>query len=54
MYEIEAENDYEDLNNDKQLFGFSNHLKDSKYYNNTNNLVVGQMKDETRAMSIKG
>ena len=45
MYKIEAENFYEDINKDKELFDFSNYPKDSKYYNNVNDLVVDKMKD---------
>ena len=31
----------------KELFDFRNYSKDSSYYNNLNNLVIGKMKDET-------
>ena len=37
----------------KKLFDFSNYPKDSKFYNNTNNLVVSKMKNETCGLSIK-
>ena len=47
VYKIEAENVYEDFYKDKELFDFGNYPKDSKYYNNAINLVVGKMKDET-------
>ena len=47
MHKIEAENVYEDFYKDKELFEFSNCAKDSKYYNNANNVVVDKMKDET-------
>ena len=40
MYKIEAENVYEDFYKIKELLDFSNYPKDSKYYNNANNLVV--------------
>ena len=46
-YKIEAENVYEDLCKDENLLDFVNYLKDSKYYNDANNLVVGKMKDKT-------
>ena len=36
------------------LFDFSTYPKDSKYYKNVNNLVVGKMKDETWSLPIKG
>ena len=54
MYILEAENVYEDFYKDKELFDFSNFPKDSKYYNNANNLVIGEMKDETCGIPIKG
>ena len=41
------------LYKDKELFDFSNYPKDSKYYNNANNLVVGKMKNETSGTPIK-
>ena len=37
----------------KKLFDFSNYPKDSKFYNNTNNLVVSKIKNETCGLSIK-
>ena len=54
MYKIGTENVYGDFYKDKELFDFSNYRKDSKYYNNANNLVVDKMKDETCGMPIKG
>ena len=39
MYEIKAENVYEDFSSDKEMFEFSNSLK-SKYYDNSNKLVI--------------
>ena len=48
---IEAENVYEDFFKDKE---FSNYPEDSRYYNNTNNLVVSKMKDKTCGVPIKG
>ena len=38
----------------KKLFDFSNYWKDWKFYNNSNNLVVGKMRDETCGVPIKG
>ena len=46
IYKIEAEFFYEDFYKDKQLFSSSNYSKDSIYYDNSNNLVVGETKDE--------
>ena len=39
MYKIAAENVYKDFYKDKTLFDYSNYPKDSKYYNNSNNLL---------------
>ena len=38
----------------KKLFHFSNYRKDSKFYNNSNNLVVGKMRNETCGLPIRG
>ena len=53
VYKIETENIYEDLYKDKKLFDFSNYQSDLKYYNGTNSLVVGKMKDETSGVAVK-
>ena len=53
MYEIKYEDDYEDLSNDKEIFDFSNYSTKSKYYDNSNKLVVEKMKDETAGVAIK-
>ena len=45
-YEIKSENVYEDFFKWKDLFDFSNYLKDSKFFDETNKKVVGKMKDE--------
>ena len=51
-YEIKSEEDYEDFLNHKPLFEFSNLSKDSKFYDNQNDMVVGKTKDECRGMLI--
>ena len=53
MYEIKTENFYEDFSNDKEIFDFSNYPTKSKYYYNSNKLVVGIMKDEGPDVAIK-
>ena len=35
------------------MFDFSNYSAKSKYYDDSNKLVVGKMKDETGGVSIK-
>ena len=47
MYEIKTEDIYEDFSNDKEMFDFSSYSTKSKYYDHSNKLVVGKMKDET-------
>ena len=53
MYEIKTEDVYEDFSNDKKMFDFSNYLTKSKYYDNSNKLVVGKMKDEAAGLAIE-
>ena len=43
--QIEGENVYEDFSKDGHLFHFNNYTKASSYYNNSNILVVRNMKD---------
>ena len=50
MYEIKTENVYEDFSSDKEIFDFSNYSTKSKCYDNSNKLVFGKMKDETRGV----
>ena len=53
IYETETEDVYEDFSNDKEMFDFSNNSTKSKYYDNSNKLAVGRMKDETAAVAIE-
>ena len=41
MYENKAEDVYEDFSNDKEMFYISNYSSKSKYYDDSNKLVVG-------------
>ena len=50
-YIIETENVNEDFYKDKD---FSNFPKESKYYDDLNNLIVDKMKDETCIVPIIG
>ena len=45
-YEIKSENAYEEFFKWKDLFDFSNYLKDSKFFDDANKNVIGKMKDE--------
>ena len=38
---------------DKEMFDFSNYSTKSKYYDNSNKLVIGKMNDETTGDAIK-
>ena len=54
MYEIKTEDFiYEDFSSDKEMFDFSNYSTKSKYYENTNKLVVGKMIYETAGVAIE-
>ena len=53
MYEIKTKDVYEDFNTNKEMFDFSNYSTKSKYYDNSNKLVIGKMKDETDGVAIK-
>ena len=46
MYEIKTEVVYGGYSKDKEIFDNSNFLPESKYYDNSNNLAVGKIKDE--------
>ena len=45
-YEKKSENVYEEFFKWKDLFHFSNYLKDSKFFDGTNKKVIGKMKNE--------
>ena len=45
MYEIKTEYVYKDFSSNKEMFDFGN-LTKSKYYDNSNKLVVCKIKDE--------
>ena len=45
-YEIKTENVYEECFKWKDLFDFSNYAKDSRFFNETNKQVIGNMEDE--------
>ena len=53
VYEIKTEDVYEDFSNDKEMFDFGNYSAKSKYYDHSNKLVVGKMKDETAGVAIE-
>ena len=54
MYETKTEDVYEDFSNNKEMFDFSSYSTKSKYFDNSNKLVFGRMKDETVGVAIEG
>ena len=53
MYGIKNQYAYEDLNSDKEMFDFSNYFTKSKCYDNSNKLIIGNMKDEIGGVAIE-
>ena len=53
MYQIKTEDVYEDFSSKKEMFDFSNYWTKSKYYNNSDKLVIGKTKDETGCVAIE-
>ena len=46
MYENKMEYVYEDFSEDNEMFDFSNYSTGSEYYDDSNKLVPGKMRDE--------
>ena len=53
MYEIKTEDVFEDFSGDKKMFDFTNYSTKSKYYDKSNKLVIGKMKDEAGGVAIE-
>ena len=53
MYEIKTEDFYKNFSNDKEMLDFSNHLTKSKYYDNSNKLLVGKRTNEIAGVVIE-
>ena len=53
MYEIKTEDVFEDFSSNKEMFDFSNYSTKSKYYDDSNKLVIGKVKDETGGVAIE-
>ena len=53
MYEIKTEDVYEDFSKDKEMFDFNNYSAKSKYYDDSNKLVVCKMKYEKAVLPLK-
>ena len=52
MYEIEADDVYQDFWKDKHLFDNSDYPKDSPFFDSTNKKVIGKFKDEAAGIPI--
>ena len=53
MHEIKTKDVYEKFSKDKEMFDFNNYSTKSKYYDNSNKLVIGKMKNERDGVTIK-
>ena len=53
MYEIMTEGVHHNFRSNKEIFDFSNYSTKSKDYDDSNKLVIGKMKDETRGVVIE-
>ena len=53
MFEIRTKHVYEDLSKDKEIFHFRIFCIKFKYYDYSNKLVAGKMKDELSGVTIK-
>ena len=47
MHEIKTEDVYQDFGSNKEILDFSSYSTKWKYYDNSNKLAIGKMKDET-------
>ena len=53
MYEIKTEDVYEYFGQDKDMFHFRNFSTKSKYYDDSNKLGVGKIKDKTAGVPLE-
>ena len=53
MYRIKTEDVYVDFTKDNKMFDFSNYSAMSKFYDDSNKLVTGKMKDATVGVEIR-
>ena len=53
MYKIKTEDIYENSSSNEVVFDFSNYSTHSKYYDDSNNLVIGKIKDKTCDVAIE-
>ena len=53
IYEVKTEDFYKDFRKDKGMFDFSYYSAKSKYYDDSDKLVVSKIKDETSGVAIE-
>ena len=53
MNEIKTEEIYEDFSKDKEMFDFSNYSTKSKYHDDLEKLVNGEIKDKVGGFAIE-
>ena len=53
MNEIKTEDVFEDFSSNTEVFDFTNYLINSKYYDDSNKLVIGKKKTETGAVATE-
>ena len=53
MYEIKTKDVYEDFSSNKEKFDLNDYSTKSQYYNDSNKLVFGRMKNKTGGVGIK-
>ena len=53
MYKIKTEDVCKDFSSDKEMFDLSNYSANSKYYDDSNKLVIDKKKDETADVSVE-
>ena len=53
MYQIKTKDVYEDFTSNKGMFGFSSYSTKSKYYDNSNKLVIRKVRDETDGVPVE-
>ena len=51
IYEIKTEDVYKNFSDDREMFNLSSYLIKSKYYDNSNKLMLGKMNDETAGVA---
>ena len=53
MYSIKTKHSYDNFNNNKKMFDFSNYSAKLKYYNDSNASLVGKIKIEIGGVAIE-